>query len=460
MKIFGKEFFKKEASLDKEQVSTVGVSSMHTLLDGTTYNPDVIATDTYRKISKHYQVAAALAVIGYSIQQIDWFIQTDDKEQKKILTYSIEKIWNRLIRSASKAFTYGYSPNVKVFTLENIDGKNYIIYKKIKDLNPSDCTVKVDKWGNFDGFIYKKDEALDSKEVSPEYCFWYVNAMENGNHYGESMLKNIYKPWWRSEKIHEFANRYYERFGEPLVIGRAPTGQKVKDSDGRIRSAQELMDSVIGAIRSHSSVQLPSDRNTESKEYNYDLKYLESQMRGFDFENYLGRQDMEIFRGLFLGDTVYGGGSGGSYALGATQMETLYTNLMGIMDNIVDYVNLYILPQLIEYNFSGNKNATFTYKPLSVDQKKNIHEMIMELIKAGKLRPNIKQLETRSGITLEEQKPEVDKPDDSITKKDVKKIAEDKTRELISSEKEIKLNKYLEEVLKIKKDLVSLYDRD
>jgi hypothetical protein len=221
------------------------------------------------------------------------------------------------------------------------------------------------------------------------------------------MLKNVYKPWWFSEKIHEFSNRYYERFGEPLVVGRAPTSARVKDSTGKVRTAQELMNDVIGSIRSHSSVQLPSDRHVDTKEYNYDLKYLESQMRGFDFENYLSRLDMEIARGLFLPELVFGGAKGGSYALGSAQIQAFYTNLMGIMDNIVDYVNLYLLPQLIEYNFDKNKSASFTYQPLSVDQKKNIQDMIMSLIKLGKLKPDTKQLEDRSGIKLKEEIPPV-----------------------------------------------------
>jgi hypothetical protein len=405
MKIFGRELFFKKPQLDNEQVSTVGVSNFWTL-NGHSYNSDSISAETYRKISKHYQVASALAVISYSIQQIDWFINAEDENVRKVLTTSIDRIWNRLIRSASKSFVYGYSPNVKVFTLEEIDGKSYVVYKKIKDLNPSDCTVKVDKWGNFDGFIYKKGD-LREKEVRANMCFWYVNNMENGNLYGESMLKNVYKPWWFSEKIHEFSNRYYERFGEPLVVGRAPTSARVKDSTGKVRTAQELMNDVIGSIRSHSSVQLPSDRHVDTKEYNYDLKYLESQMRGFDFENYLSRLDMEIARGLFLPELVFGGAKGGSYALGSAQIQAFYTNLMGIMDNIVDYVNLYLLPQLIEYNFEKNKLASFTYQPLSVDQKKNIQDMIMSLIKLGKLKPDTKQLEDRSGIKLKEEIPPV-----------------------------------------------------
>lgn len=409
MKIFGREFFSKGPQLDNEQVSTVGVSNFW-VLNGETYNADNISAETYQKISKHYQVASALAVISYSIQQIDWFINAENATVKKVLTRSMERIWNRLIRSISKSFIYGYSPNVKVFTLEKIDGVDYVVYKKIKDLSPADCTVKVDKWGNFDGFIYKKGTFVLEKAVPSDMCFWYANDMENGNLYGKSMLKNVYKSWWFSEKIHTFSNRYYERFGEPLVVGRAPTAAKVKDSSGKVQSAQELMNSVIGAIRSHSSVQLPSDRHVETKEYNYDLQYLESQMRGFDFENYLARLDMEIARGLFLPELVFGGSKGGSYALGSAQIQTFYTNLMGIMDNIVDYVNLYLLPQLIEYNFQKSKTASFTYQPLSVDQKKNINDMIQTLIKVGKVMPDIKQMEERSGVKLEKATPPVVAP--------------------------------------------------
>jgi hypothetical protein len=455
MKIFGKEFFSKEPQMDNEQVSTIGVSNFWTL-NGLQYNSDNISIDTYRKISKHYQVAAALATISYSIQQIDWFIDAENETVRKVLTLSMERIWNRLIRSISKSFIYGYSPNIKVFTMEKIDGKNYIVYKKIKDLNPADCTVSTDKWGNFNGFVYCKG-SLQEKVVSPDVCFWYTNNMENGNLYGSSMLKSVYKPWWFSEKVHEFSNRYYERFGEPLVIGRAPTAAKVKDSDGRVRTAQELMNDVIGSIRSHSSVQLPSDRHVETKEYNYDLKYLESQMRGFDFENYLQRLDMEIFRGLFIADTVYGGGKGGSYALGSTQMETLYTNLMGIMDNIVDYVNLYLLPQLVEYNFQKSKNVSFTYQPLTIDQKKNIQSMIMELIKGGKLKPDTKQLEDRSGVRLSEQTPPAPVKA-TVTKKDVKTVAQKEVLDALAIEKDKNMEKELQEILKIKEDLISLYE--
>lgn len=415
---------------NKEAVETIGVSDLFSL-DGSKYNPDKISLKTYDKIYKHYQVKAAIATLSFSIQQIEWFIQTEDPEIEKVVSYALNNVWNSVIRSISKSFRYGYSPNVKTFELKEIDGKEYIVYKTIKDLDPAKCKVKVDKYGSFEGFFYKENsilmkdnETLDGQFVSPDYAFWYVSEMENGNYYGNSALKAVYKSWYFSEKMHLFCNRYYERFGEPLVVGRAPSVSYIKDPiSGKTKSAQEAMREVIASIRSHSSAQLPSDQD-EKGNYIYDLKYLESQMRGFDFENYLARLDREISFGLLFPSLVLGGEKGGSNALGQSQIQSFYTNMMGVMDNVVDYVNAYIIPQIVEYNFGPNKEAKMAYQPLSADAKKNIHEMMMQLIKNKWYEPEKNQMEQRSGIKItkrEEEKPKAPVSVVTPTKKTPKK---------------------------------------
>jgi hypothetical protein len=410
---FAKKF--RPVTPDKEPVETIGVSDLF-VLDGTKYNPDKITLETYDKIYKHYQVKAAIATLSFSIQQIEWFIKSDDPQIQRVVQLAVDRIWNSLIRSISKSFRYGYSPNVKVWELSKIDGKEYVVYKQIKDLDPKYCKVKLDKYGNYQGFYYKENNLLASNAtmlgqlVPPEYSFWYTSEMENGNHYGNSALKAVYKSWYFSEKMHVFCNRYYERFGEPLVVGRAPSVSYIKDpKTGAVKTAQEAMREVIASIRSHSSAQLPSDQD-EKGNYVYDLKYLESQMRGFDFENYLSRLDREISFGLLFPALIMGGDKGGSYALGESQIQAFYTNLMGIMDNVVDYVNAYIIPQLVEYNFGPDKEAKMSYQPLSASAKKNIHEMIMQIIKNKSYIPEIDQLEERSGMKLKKLPPEVKAP--------------------------------------------------
>ena len=455
---------KKEPQLNEEIVSTVGLTNFYTLLDKTVYNPDDISLEVYDRIYKNHQAKACLNIIRFSLQQIDWFIKSDDPEVQKVVTFAMERIWNKLLKAVSKSFRYGFSASVKVFTLANIEGKQYIIYDKIRDLDEKYCDVKVDEYGNYNGFIYRKNTPEFKKEIDPKYSFWFTNDMEAGNLYGNSMLKDVYKPWYFSEKVHQYANRYYERFGEPLVVGRAPSGSsRVKDKDGKVQSSQDLMATVIDSIRSHSSAQLPSDKDAEGKNYLYDISYLESQMRGFDFDNYLKRLDMEITRGLLVPDLMFQSGSGGSYALGSAQIEAFYTNLMGIMDNVVDYVNLYIIPQLVEYNFGEGKSAKIAYQPLSVDSRKFINEMINNLITNGRIMPDMDQIQERSGFkfTEEEIKPDInvvtkDQVDNKIKKEVSKNNAEITKSILLNAEliaKKTVLDKEIEETKNLRTKL-------
>jgi hypothetical protein len=118
-------------------------------------------------------------------------------------------------------------------------------------------------------------------------------------------------------------------------------------------------------------------------------------------------------------------------------MQVFYTNLMGMMDNIVDYVNLYILPQLIEFNFEKNKKAKFTYQPLSGESKKNIQEMIMQLIKNSRLMPDVGQLEERSGFKFTKETP----PAPKVVASEAAPVKKAPKAKVAAKKKSVKANK-------------------
>lgn len=397
---------------DKELASYFNPS----LLAGNLYavnNTDNIPLSTYREMRLNPQISAALAVITFSIQRTDWYIESKDPKVKEMCEYALRLIWNRLIRSISKSFSFGFSPNVKVFSLDEKTG--WVVISKIKDLKPELCKVKVDKFGNYDGFYYSAQGSFSStipsfeSLIAPEYTFWYTDNMEDGNLYGESRLKHIYTSWYTSNKVHLFANRYYERFGDPLLLGRAPTGAKVKDSDGKTRDAQQVMVETLKELRNNSVAVLPAAKD-ESGNYLYDAKYIESQMRGQDFETYLRRLDMEMLRGLFVPGLIYGGESGGSFALGEEQKNTFLANVEGILANIKDYIDLYILPILVQMNMGDNAaEARWNYQPLDKLTETLLTQIVVEMIKTGKVTPEVEDISKRLGIQLKEV-PKEDQP--------------------------------------------------
>jgi hypothetical protein len=363
------------------------------LYDGTVYNTDEISVATYRKMKKDHQVSACLNLIRFTMQKVDWYVEGDE-QAKKLLEDSIGKVWNQLIRSISKGVWAGYSPNVKVFEMRN----GMIQLKKIRDLAPETCQVKTDSSGNFVGFFQKI--GAGNEFIPAEYAFWYAHQMEDGNLYGNSMIKPAYKAWYYSELIHLFANRYYERFSEPVVKGSAPS-TPVEDPNGQKVDAMAAMQTLGENLRNHSVVTVPSERD-DNGNLLFDISYLESQMRGVDFDVYLKRLDAEKSRGIFVPALMFdSGGGSGSYALGEEHKATFITGLMGFLDDSFDYINQYIGQQLIDLNFPGQK-ATVKYTPLSKVTEDKIVTIVADLIKGGKAKADLKALSDRIGIPLEE----------------------------------------------------------
>jgi hypothetical protein len=368
------------------------------LPDGTKYRSDKISIATYRKMRDNYQISACLNVIAFMLQKLDWYIDADEStdEVKKVVETSIGNIWTQLMRGITKAVWSGYSPMTKVFSL---DGK-YIVLKKIRDLAPETCNIKTDKKGNFDGFFQYKGQQTE-EEIDPKYAFWYAFQMEDGDLYGNSMLKSAYKPWYYQELVHLFANRYYERFGEPVVKGTAPN-ETIEDKDGTKRDAMATIQTLGESLKSNSVITIPSETD-EKGNLLYDIKYLESQMRGVDFDTYLKRLDMEMARAIFIPDLMFGSGRVGSYELGREQKATFITGLMGIADDIFGYIQNYIVRQIVDLNFGETSVAPkIKYMPLSIVNQDTYATIVQSLINRGRVFPDIKALGEKMGLTLEE----------------------------------------------------------
>jgi hypothetical protein len=369
----------------------------YNLPDGTRYNQSAIAIETYRKMRKDYQISACLNVLAFTIQKMDWYLTGSKPKVREFCEKSIKKIWNQLVKVMSKSFWAGYSPATKVFEYDEI--LKGINYKNIRDLAPETCRIKLDDNGNFNGFKQYPAQTFE-QDVEPKYAFWYANQVEDGNLYGRSMLEAAYNAWYYSEIMHLFANRYYERFGEPAVVTRGPGTEDVKDSNGTALDAISSMKSVGEGLKSHSVVGIPSDRD-DGGNYLFDIQYLESQMRGVDFDTYLKRLDMEKSRAIFVPDLLLGTGRVGSYELGKEHKATFINGVMGMFDDFITYINKYITPQLVEYNFGTRTEIPeFNYLPLSKTSEDSLVAVFNAALKGDPNILDIERLAPKLGIPL------------------------------------------------------------
>ncbi|HEY3492317.1 MAG TPA: hypothetical protein VGK43_05155, partial [Solirubrobacterales bacterium] len=393
------------------------------------FDLDKLTLADYRVMRYHPQVNASMSLITFMLHQLDWRIECEDKKIADVVEENLRLVWTRLIRALAQAFPFGFSPNVLEW--ENAENGKYIFLSKIKDMAPEQCEVN---WkevessyrppasANRYNHVIPKVKVFDGIKkyglgypIPPEHSLWYPIMMENGDYYGRKLLKPAFTSWYFSILMHLFSNRYFERFGEPVPVGRAPFDEefKYKDSTGteKAMSGKQAMEDILRNLRNRGTVVLPSDRDPTAtssggrSEYMYDIEYLESQMRGADFERYMERLDEEISLAIFTPMLLLRTGSVGSLNLGVQHTQTWLWSLNALAGDIKEYIDRYILERIKAFNFSPNApRVEWIPKAMGKENPETIRAMISGLIGGKMAKPDLEELGVALGMTIEEIK--------------------------------------------------------
>lgn len=369
----------------------------------------------FRSMRDHYQVNASLTVLQFMLHRMDWRIECKDQKIADAITENLQQVWTRMVRAMSQSYWAGFSPVALEYENDDHarDGKGMLVISKFKDLVPEECDVN---WKDVEGYapaghVRPKFKVYDGIKqrgshwpIPAENTLWYPLLMENGDYRGKKLLRPAFSSWYFSILMHMFANRYYERFGEPVPVGRAPYDDDVL-IDGAMVNGRDAMLSILNSLRSRGVVVLPDDRTQtgdSSSAYSYEIEYLESQMRGADFEKYITRLDEEITLGLFTPLLLLrGAAGGGSYNLGVQQMQMYLWMLNALAGDMKEYIDFYVIDRLKNYNFGPNApRATWEYRQMGKESVETVRAMVTELLRKDKIMPDLTELSAITGISL------------------------------------------------------------
>lgn len=390
-----------------------------------------LTLEDFRAMSYNPQINASLSVLTFMIHQIDWWIKCDDQKIADQVEANLRQVWTRLIRGMSQSFKFGYSP--MVIDYENNLNTKAIEIKRFKDLVPEDCRVNwkitegwappgriPPKFKEYDGIVQRGGATglwnegelgmtgyptgSNNYPIPPENTLWYPLLMENGDYYGRKLLKAAFAPWYFSTLVHLFANRYYERFGEPVPIGRADFDDEV-DVGGEMQNGKQIMEAILMNLRNRSVVTLPSDRDPVTKEFTYDIDYLESQMRGADFERYLARLDEEMSLAMFTPMLLMRTGDVGSNNLGVQHTQTWLWMINALAGDMKEYIDHYVTERLKAINFSPNAPAcTWEYRKMGKESVETVRAIVQALITNDKASVDLDELGMALGMTIKEMR--------------------------------------------------------
>lgn len=377
-----------------------------------------LTLEDYRNMRDHYQVNASLSVLTFMLHQSDWHIECEDKKIADHCEANLREIWTPLCRSLGTSHWAGYSPNALEW--ENDLNSKTLQLAKVKDLYPEECEVnwkEVEGWAPpghakpkfkiYDGIKqYSQLRRLPSSSSWPipsENSLWFPLLMENGDYTGRKLLRPAFQSWFFSILVHLFANRYYERYGEPTPIGRAPFEDELQIGGGSVKG-NEFMLTILQQLRNRSVVVLPNDQTDMGSgklSYDYSLEYLESQMRGADFERYLTRLDEEVSIGIFTPILLMRTADVGSYNLGVGHMQIWLWMLNALNADRKLYIDKYLLSRMADFNFSEKApRPKIVFRKLGNSDTETVRGVLTALINHDKVMPDLDELGVMAGLSL------------------------------------------------------------
>lgn len=369
---------------------------------------------------RDYQVSACLTVLSMPLLRADWSIECEDDDMREQIAAAYGIVHADLIRSACRALPWGYSPNVLVWTVDPDLGM--LTPRKIRDLPPETMEPLVDRTsGGFAGMVQNRGRDGEERIEDPLLCLWITEGMESGNLYGRSVLEAALEPWQDKLATRLFHLRYLERFGEPVVRTRAPSGQVIVN-EAEIAAAAAAGTTIPAAVyernldralemgeslRHHSVVALPSDRtiSADGKDigYSWDLDYLESSRSGgADFREALDEHNRAIARALFVPDLLFANTDGGAYALGREHRSVFDAAVEGRLDDWSRQITRHLIDRVRVFNYGERSpRAELVFGGVTDTDRAELWQLATELVRGNRLPVEIEELAARLGIPLQ-----------------------------------------------------------
>jgi len=323
------------------------------------FSPESIPLSVKKRMRRDPQIRLGLNIIKAPIMALDFWVEGDDGEIAAFVEAALRPIWRLLLRSSLNAVDFGFQAHEKVWKLSElvVDGpggrrrySDIFLYKKIKDLDPAEVALLADERGDYAGF--RQGEI----EVAAEKTFVMTSGREWGNLYGRSRLDFAYEPWYWAAIMYMFCNRYFERKGDPPILGRAPAEERL-DKDGAAINTLDEAATVISNLKAGGTAVFPDERD-EAGNLRWDFQYLLDDKRADQFLRYIEHLEVMKLRALLVPERVLTQDtSTGSYAMARAHTETFLLSEENLLQEILDHINKYLVPQLVEYNFGPGRGS-------------------------------------------------------------------------------------------------------
>lgn len=309
------------------------------------YNRDLEGRDglvIYNKMRSDGIIAGTLLLFKTPVYAANWFMQPasqDDVDKEisdfiwKCLTEYMSISWTQVKTESMLMCEFGYYMFEKVWERRKIDGQTRIVLKKLAPRHPMD----VKEW-HFDEHGGPKsveisrvqDNDIDEVTIPIEKLLVLTLNREANDITGRSMLRSMYKHWYFKEQLYKIDAIQKERHGIGIPIIKLPPNY----DDAAKNAANELGRNLRTNERAH--VVLPPG---------WEVAFAKLEGQPVDAIKSIEMHDKAIRESVlasFLSSDSVTKEEDVSLFLKASRF---------VADSICDAFNLYLIPELVRYNF-------------------------------------------------------------------------------------------------------------
>lgn len=235
--------------------------------------------------------------------------------------------------------------------------------KKIAPRNPLTISIKQDKSGGFNGFVQRvpMDPYNNERIIPLEKALLITRNKEDNPLYGKSDFLAAYYHYDKLHKLYYIAHLAFQLEAVPMRIGMYPKNADKKDKDDFFYALKNLgtdaaMKVPEGFTVTEFGTQKPGHRFTEL------IAHHAEQMSKSMIATFLDKTER------------------GSYAKSKNEFGIFTLALESICREIDETFTYYVIPPLVDYNFTSRKYPMFKHKPLSDDRKEIIATTFQKLM--------------------------------------------------------------------------------
>jgi SPP1 gp7 family putative phage head morphogenesis protein len=350
------------------------------------WNPDDVVQKNqdyslYEDMLKDDQVSVCLTLKKDLILCSGYDIVAQEDGQEEIvkdieIAINEDPDWpfEQMMEEVLSACEFGFSISEKVFKKRD-DGK--ISLRWLKTRHPGPWLIHQDDAGNI--VRYEQQGTSTNLDVPEDVLIHFINKRRFQNPYGVSDLRAAYQAYFAKKHITRWYSIFIEKSASPV-----PHGKYGKEATPK---AVTDMYNALKRFQTKTTLVTPDYM---------DVDFLETKSNGEAFVKGINIFNMFIGRALLIPDLLGFSGSetsGGSFSLGANQMEVFLKHIKRVRDNLEKTINQEVIWPIVLHNYGFVDNyPKLKFRPISKDELVEASKLWLEAVKSRVWEPTQEEI--------------------------------------------------------------------